>query len=125
MFGRGLLRRITERKLISKSWTSSLPQQNVWSPYKKWYELSLHEKQLFIRTFVDNYKRHYPGSKTNVSLRGLATGMDAHSDSPSVFGVFYNDIWGTVSRPPKAELATSNKRNRFNHPSFCTLLIKK
>ncbi|CCD27258.1 Mlo1p NDAI_0K00670 [Naumovozyma dairenensis CBS 421] len=61
--------------------------------YKKWYELTLKEKHQFINSFVENYKLHYPSSKTNVSLKALALGIDEYQDSPSVFGIFYNDIW--------------------------------
>lgn len=127
MFAARLFKRITERKRVFQTCNSSMVPQNCWSPYKRWYELNLKEKQSFIHHFVNNYKTRYPGSKTNVSLKGLASGMDAHNDSPSVFGIFYNDIWRVVSKCGSSENAKTNckKGNRFNHDSFHRLLIRK
>lgn len=91
------------------------------SIYKEWYELTTKEKQKFIKDFVKNYKTHYPGSRTNVSLKGLAMGMDEYEDSPSVFGIFYNDIWklqeSTAANEKNKKYETHFIDNRFAHQS--------
>lgn len=127
MFGKKLFKHFAERKIVipspwfsSNSSSSSYPCPNVCTTntFKSWYELSVQEKQRFINGFVENYRIQYPGSKTNVSLKGLSNGMDEHRDSPSVFGIFYNDIWKNVN--------TANKNcHRFKHPSFHRLLIPR
>ena len=97
-------------------------------PYKKWQELDMHQKQEFIQRFVKNYRHQYPSSKTNVSLKGLIIGMDEHNDSPSVFGIFYNDIWKSLKNEPEnagSGLIRTRSGNRFSHPSFRQLLIRK
>lgn len=95
-------------------------------PFKKWHELNMSQKQEFIQLFVKNYRHQYPSSKTNVSLKGLSIGMDEHNDSPSVFGIFYNDIWKSFKNE---QLGTNNDNmksgSRFSHPSFKQLLIQK
>ncbi|CAI4035721.1 hypothetical protein SMKI_13G3720 [Saccharomyces mikatae IFO 1815] len=95
-------------------------------PFKKWHELSMSQKQEFIQRFVKNYKHQYPSSKTNVSLKGLCIGMDEHNDSPSVFGIFYNDIWKKFkNEQPGSKNDDTKSGNRFSHPSFKHLLIQK
>lgn len=102
------------------------------SPYKRWRDLSLAQKQEFVHRFVDNYSAQYPGSKTNVSLRGLALDMEQHNDAPSVFGLFYDDIlklWEKSRDRLYANQELTPKRNniaetgRFGHESFYDLLI--
>lgn len=104
----------------------------VSSPYKRWRDLSLAQKQEFVHRFVDNYSAQYPGSKTNVSLRGLALDMEQHNDAPSVFGLFYDDIlklWEKSRDRLYANQELTPKRNniaetgRFGHESFYDLLI--
>ncbi|CDO92440.1 unnamed protein product [Kluyveromyces dobzhanskii CBS 2104] len=100
--------------------------------FRRWAELNTGEKQRFVTDFVENYKRQYPGSKTNVSLKGLAMDMEKHNDAPSVFGIFYNDIW-EISKARKESIYGSGKhinRNdlikdygRFGHETFHELLI--
>ncbi|CCE90223.1 Mlo1p TDEL_0B00940 [Torulaspora delbrueckii] len=81
--------------------------------FKRWYELEMHEKQRFVNGFVALYREQYPVSRSNGSLQGLSAKMnDHHRDSPSVFGIFYNDIWGRRCR-------------RFQDPSFQSLLIPR
>lgn len=130
MFGKRLFKYITERKIVIPSPYSSNVRNGGISAaagggggnrsflFKKWYELDMIEKQRFIKRFVDNYKVQYPSSKTNVSLKGLSVGMDEHHDSPSVFGIFYDDIWTIVNK-------TGKSTGRFGHNSFHKLLIKK
>ncbi|CAI4048811.1 hypothetical protein SKDZ_13G3780 [Saccharomyces kudriavzevii ZP591] len=95
-------------------------------PYKKWHELDMLQKQEFIQRFVKNYRHQYPSSKTNVSLKGLSIGMDEHNDSPSVFGIFYNDIWKSF-KSEQREPGNDGIRtgNRFSHPRFKQLLIQR
>ncbi|SCW01698.1 LAFE_0E05336g1_1 [Lachancea fermentati] len=104
----------------------------VSSPYKRWRDLSLAQKQEFVHRFVDNYSAQYPGSKTNVSLRGLALDMEQHNDAPSVFGLFYDDILKLSEKSRDRLYANQEltpKRNniaetgRFGHESFYDLLI--
>ncbi|AGO13662.1 AaceriAGL213Wp [[Ashbya] aceris (nom. inval.)] len=99
--------------------------------YKQWRELSLGEQQRFARDFVENYRTQYPGSKTNVSLRGLTLNMEEHGDAPAVFGIFYNDIWrlrqqrqaalyGEGQQSPGSAV---REHGRFAHESFHDLLV--
>ncbi|CAR21994.1 Mlo1p [Lachancea thermotolerans CBS 6340] len=102
--------------------------------YKKWVDLETSQRQQFIKGFVENYRKQYPGSKTNVSLKGLALGMEDHADAPTVFGIFYDDIWG-LCKKSKESLYSGEKsaaqRNdikqtgRFGHESFYDLLVGK
>ncbi|CUS21462.1 LAQU0S03e03158g1_1 [Lachancea quebecensis] len=101
--------------------------------YKRWADLSTPQKQHFIKDFVENYRRQYPGSKTNVSLKGLALGMEEHADAPAVFGIFYDDIWG-LCKKTKESLYSGEKRTaqrndikqtgRYGHESFYDLLVE-
>lgn len=101
--------------------------------YKRWEELTTPEKQKFVKSFVENYKEQYPGSKTNVSLKGLALDMDEYNDAPSVFGIFYDDIW-RVSKAKKESLYNGKQQmdrsqvikehGRFAHETFHDLLIE-
>ncbi|AAS54278.1 AGL213Wp [Eremothecium gossypii ATCC 10895] len=101
--------------------------------YKQWHELGLDEQQRFARDFVENYRAQYPGSKTNVSLRGLTLNMEEHGDAPAVFGIFYNDIWrlrqqreaalyGAGQRVPAGSAV--REHGRFAHESFHDLLVE-
>lgn len=85
--------------------------------YLKWFELTTDKKQEFVKGFVKNYAERYPFSSTNVSLRVLSCGMDKYHDSPSVFGIFYNDIL-------HMDIAI-DATHRFAHPSFRDLLYTK
>ncbi|CCF56680.1 hypothetical protein KAFR_0B03840 [Kazachstania africana CBS 2517] len=98
---------------------------NNTSKYKRWFELTKTEKQSFIRAFVDNYKKQYPKSRTNLSLRELSNDMTKFDDSPSVFGIFYNDIWKEVTNTSKSDGSNKHAQgdSRFAHPTFKTLLI--
>lgn len=81
--------------------------------FKRWYELETHEKRRFVNGFVALHREQYPVSRSNGSLEGLSTKIDEHHpDSPSVFSVFYNDIWGQRCR-------------RFRNPSFQALLVRR
>ncbi|SCU89159.1 LAME_0E02410g1_1 [Lachancea meyersii CBS 8951] len=102
-------------------------------PYKKWSDLSLYQQQDFVKGFVENYKKQYPGSKTNVSLKGLSIGMKDHADAPAVFGIFYNDVWN-LCKKSKENLYSGAKQalqrndikqtGRFGHESFYDLLVE-
>ncbi|SCU97414.1 LADA_0H06172g1_1 [Lachancea dasiensis] len=101
--------------------------------YKKWIHLSLPQKQDFVKGFVENYRKQYPGSKTNVSLRGLALDMEGHGDAPSVFGIFYDDVWELCKKSKEglySEERQALQRNdikqtgRFGHESFYDLLVE-
>lgn len=112
------------RNTFSKRYNSSFR-------FKRWAELTTAEKQKFVTDFVENYKKQYPGSKTNVSLRGLVMDMERYNDAPSVFGIFYNDIW-EITKARKESLYGGkqiDRRNlikdygRFGHETFHELLI--
>lgn len=103
---------------------------HVVSPhYKRWSELDLPERQLFIKEFVKNYKKQFPKSRTNLSLKMLSLDMDKFEDSPAVFGIFYNDILKELAKEAGqsvvAEAAANREENRFVHHSFKRLLIRK
>ncbi|AET38390.1 Mlo1p Ecym_2680 [Eremothecium cymbalariae DBVPG len=108
--------------------------RHVGSSFKKWHDLTVPERQQFVNDFVENYKKQYPGSKTNVSLKGLALDMKGFGDAPAVFGIFYNDIW--MLRKQKYEMLYTNIDNsylrnnikehgRFSHESFHDLLVEE
>ncbi|SCU83488.1 LAFA_0D03906g1_1 [Lachancea sp. 'fantastica'] len=101
--------------------------------FKKWSDLSLNQQQNFVKGFVENYKKQYPGSKTNVSLQGLSIGMEAHGDAPAVFGIFYNDVWNLCKKSKDSLYSNEAKalqRNdikqtgRYGHESFYDLLVE-
>ncbi|CEP62834.1 Mlo1p LALA0_S06e04896g [Lachancea lanzarotensis] len=102
--------------------------------FKKWSDLSLKQQQTFVKGFVDNYKKQYPGSKTNVSLQGLSIDMENHQDAPAVFGIFYNDVWD-LCKKSKQNLYSKDvnalQRNdikltgRYGHESFYDLLVEE
>lgn len=104
-------------------------------PYKKWSGLSIREKQTFVTEFVENYRVQYPGSKTNVSLKGLSLDMEKFNDAPSVFGIFYNDIWQLLKKSKDALYLNDTKKpiirndiketGRFSHESFYELLVEE
>lgn len=60
--------------------------------------------------------------------------MEQHSDAPSVFGIFYDDVWSLCKRS-KEELQSGEKRalqrndirqtGRFGHESFYDLLVEE
>ena len=85
------------------------------SRFKSWDELSLAERQEFVRQLTSKYKEIWPCSKTNLSLHTLSDGMEEFEDSPAVFGIFYNDI---LDEKHSAD-------SRFAHPSFRELLVKR
>ncbi|KAL6946354.1 hypothetical protein ACO0RG_000500 [Hanseniaspora osmophila] len=89
--------------------------------FKVWNSLSLLERQRFSTKFVQNYKKLYPGSKTNVSLNAMIVDMATFRDVPAVFQVFYNDI----SKLHMSETLNRNTYGRFSHPSFVELLYKE
>lgn len=81
--------------------------------FKTWFELNPLEKQRFAEAFIETHEQQYPLSKSNGSLRALCARQDTlHSDSPSLFSVFYHDI-------------SANRCRRFNDPSFQRLLVQK
>ncbi|SCV01747.1 LANO_0F13322g1_1 [Lachancea nothofagi CBS 11611] len=101
--------------------------------FKKWADLNLSQKQEFVQGFVENYRKQYPGSKTNVSLKGLSIGMENHGDAPAVFGIFYDDVWGLCKKSKEALYSQEEqivRRNdikqtgRFGHESFYDLLVE-
>ncbi|CCK72134.1 Mlo1p KNAG_0J00510 [Huiozyma naganishii CBS 8797] len=110
----------TVRPAVGKCGSESSSSQPLATHYKRWYQLQLSEKQQFITRFVHNYKVQYPRSKTNVSLRELSHGMDQFQDSPSVFGIFYEDIWRRA-----LEQGGPRTGSRFDHPSFLKLLVER
>ncbi|CAB4252649.1 similar to Saccharomyces cerevisiae YMR252C Putative protein of unknown function [Maudiozyma barnettii] len=99
------------------------------SYYKSWAELELPERQQFIKEFVKNYKKQFPKSKTNLSLKMLSLDMDKFEDSPAVFGIFYNDIYKELAREAGqsiiAQSVAAREENRFIHSTFKRLLIRK
>lgn len=105
---------------------------NSSSSFRKWSNLSTYERQRFVTQFVNNYKEQYPGSKTNVSLKGLALDMEKFDDAPSVFGIFYNDIWelfhlrrnAIYSEKSTDKKESQKKYGRFGHSSFLDLLVE-
>ncbi|KAG0667888.1 hypothetical protein C6P45_005255 [Maudiozyma exigua] len=103
--------------------------QMVSRHYKRWSELNLPERQLFIKEFVKNYKKQFPKSRTNLSLKMLSLDMDKFEDSPAVFGIFYNDILKELAKEAGqtvvAELAANREENRFVHHTFKRLLVRK
>lgn len=88
------------------------------SPYKRWYELSLAEKQFFVSTFRVIFRNRYPASGTNSTLHLLSRSAGDHHDSPSVFGIFYEDIW-------KVENRTGRDNHRFSDQAFRSLLVRR
>lgn len=59
---------------------------------KRWKDLSVENKQSFIRSFVDLYKEKHPCSKSNVMYKELSADMEEHGDTPYVFGILYNEL---------------------------------
>lgn len=96
--------------------------------FRKWSELKLSERQDFIKGFVKNYKKLFPQSKTNLSLKTLSMDMDKFEDSPSVFGIFYNDIHKETLKDAASNASvntpSAGSDNRFVHPSFHKLLYR-
>ncbi|GAV55925.1 hypothetical protein ZYGR_0AZ00960 [Zygosaccharomyces rouxii] len=88
------------------------------SPYKKWFELSKIEKDVFVSTFRDIYKNRYPASGTNSKLHTLLPRTHDPHDTPSLFGIFYDDIWKVVNR-------TNRDNHRFSDESFRGLLVRR
>lgn len=88
------------------------------SPYKRWYELSPPEKQLFVSAFSVIFRSRYPASGTSSKLHVLSPPSVDHHDSPSVFGIFYEDIW-------KVENRTGRNNHRFSDQSFRSLLVRR
>lgn len=88
------------------------------SPYKKWFELSKNEKDVFVTTFRDIYKNRYPASGTNSKLHTLLPKTQDPFDTPSLFGIFYDDIWKVVNR-------TNRNNHRFSDQSFRGLLVRR
>lgn len=97
--------------------------------YKRWSELELPERQLFIKEFVKNYKKQFPKSRTNLSLKMLSLDMDKFEDSPAVFGIFYNDILKELAKEAGqsvvAQSVANREENRFVHHTFKRLIIRK
>lgn len=97
--------------------------------FKKWSELELAERQDFIKAFVKNYKKLFPQSKTNLSLKTLSMDMDKFEDSPAVFGIFYNDICKELYKEATPDAAAKKtppgSENRFVHHSFQKLLYRR
>ncbi|KAL6950133.1 hypothetical protein ACO0QE_000809 [Hanseniaspora vineae] len=89
--------------------------------FRVWNKLSLLERQRFSTKFVQNYKKLYPGSKTNVSLNAMIVDMATYQDVPAIFQVFYNDI----SKLEMNETLSRDTYGRFSHPSFVKLLYKE
>ncbi|CAL9736066.1 hypothetical protein MOSE0_J01090 [Monosporozyma servazzii] len=87
--------------------------------YKRWYELKPEEKRVFVQQFVYNYQKQYPESKTNLSLKELAVNKEIYKDAPSVFGIFYDDIW------KNKRSGMDNYNKRFYHFSFKRLLVER
>ncbi|CCH60537.1 hypothetical protein TBLA_0D00270 [Henningerozyma blattae CBS 6284] len=111
--------------------------------YKKWFQLSFSERELFAKRFISNYAVQYPGSNTLGSLEFLynqnyhiykTEGQHSSSqrsslpnssrqplnvDDPCIFGVFYNDIHRINSL-----LDTTESTSRFQDRSFRDLLVK-
>ena len=81
--------------------------------FRSWRSLTLKQKQSFINKFTNNYKKLYPGSKTNVSFAALKMDMEEFNDAPSLFGIFYEDL-----RNGKMI------KSRLSHESFNHLLIE-
>ena len=77
------------------------------------------EKKVFIQRFVLNYQMQYPESKTNISLKELAVNREEYKDTPSVFGIFYDDIW------KNKRYGTVDSNKRFHHACFKNLLVKR
>lgn len=88
------------------------------SPYKKWFELSTIEKDVFVSTFRDIYRNRYPASGTNSKLHMLLPRTHDPYDTPSLFGIFYDDIWKVVNR-------TNRDNHRFSDQSFKSLLVRR
>ncbi|SMN22056.1 similar to Saccharomyces cerevisiae YMR252C Putative protein of unknown function [Maudiozyma saulgeensis] len=99
------------------------------SHFKRWSELELPERQQFIKEFVKNYKKQFPKSRTNLSLKMLSLDMDKFEDSPAVFGIFYNDIYKELAKEAGqsaiVQSIAAREENRFTHHTFKKLLIRK
>ena len=108
---RGNLTRVTSLSTATRFYSANANS----SKFKSWDELSLAEKQEFVRQLTSKYKEIWPCSKTNLSLHTLSDGMEEFEDSPAVFGIFYNDILGEKH----------SADSRFAHPSFKELLVKR
>ncbi|XBW35474.1 hypothetical protein QEN19_001047 [Hanseniaspora menglaensis] len=80
---------------------------------RPWKSLTIKQKQTFINKFTGNYRKLYPGSKTNVSFAALKLDMEQFDDAPALFGIFYEDL-----RNGKM------KRSRLSHESFFQLLVE-
>lgn len=87
------------------------------SKFRRWHELNLDEQHEFIHKFAENYKRQYPSSKTNVSIKGLMNDMEKYRDSPSVFGIFYNSICDYIDH--------GRDNGRFSHESFHSIVNRR
>ncbi|KAH7586093.1 Hypothetical protein J6896_02171 [Nakaseomyces glabratus] len=87
------------------------------SRFRRWHELDLAEQHKFIHRFAENYRKRYPGSKTNLSFRGLMKDIDTYKDSPSVFGIFYNSICDNIDH--------GRDNGRFAHDSFRKLVLHR
>lgn len=92
-------------------------------PFKHWHELQNSERIWFINNFTHIYSQQYPNSNTIRSLHKdrlqYTNGnfVMVTMDAPNIFSFFYEEILKNSY--------LNNHCQRFNHPQFHNLLIKR